>query len=397
MSIAKPQLITTWRFRVTSEVGRTLAIEASSDRSRIVFCEAFRQLHRKAQVFSLEAAGSARTRLTHSLEVAQIGRYLTQVVFEIADPAVLRAHNIDDKGDIAQSFVESACLVHDIGNPPFGHFGELAIRHWFEKNMDELQGSWCDGSTTKKHRFAPLMRDFTNFDGNPQGFRILTRLMWGTDERSLNLTATQLASSVKYNVSPSGIEAKNPIRKKAGFFQTESEIAKEVFAQLGIAEGCRHPFAYLMEAADDIAYCLSDIEDAILKGMVTETGFLDEVAEKVESNKEFSEFASFIPKKVAGKYPMGAYLLFRVRCINKIVRLAAQEFVDNHEAYFLGGRGPILDNVAAARVLLEYIKSVAQNRIYNSTVVLRNELIGAQVISFSDRIDPKFLIYPSAT
>ena len=125
MSIAKRQLITTWRFRVTSEVGRTLAIEASSDRSRIVFCEAFRQLHRKAQVFSLEAAGSARTRLTHSLEVAQIGRYLTQVVFEIADPAVLRAHNIDDKGDIAQSFVESACLVHDIGNPPFGHFGEL--------------------------------------------------------------------------------------------------------------------------------------------------------------------------------------------------------------------------------------------------------------------------------
>ena len=247
--------------------------------------------------------------------------------------------------------------------------------------MDELQGSWCDGSTTKKHRFAPLMRDFTNFDGNPQGFRILTRLMWGTDERSLNLTATQLASSVKYNVSPSGIEAKNPIRKKAGFFQTESEIAKEVFAQLGIAEGCRHPFAYLMEAADDIAYCLSDIEDAILKGMVTETGFLDEVAEKVESNKEFSEFASFIPKKVAGKYSMGAYLLFRVRCINKIVRLAAQEFVDNHEAYFLGGRGPILDNVAAARVLLEYIKSVAQNRIYNSTVVLRNELIGAKVIS----------------
>jgi dGTPase len=149
VSVTQPMLISPWRFRVTSQSGRTIAVEASSDRSRIVFSEAFRQLHRKAQVFSLDDAGSARTRLTHSLEVAQIGRYLTQAFFEAADPSVLSKYDLQGSGDIVQSFVESACLVHDIGNPPFGHFGEVAIRHWFERKMDDLERAWCDGSQTR--------------------------------------------------------------------------------------------------------------------------------------------------------------------------------------------------------------------------------------------------------
>lgn len=381
MSKYNHEFISAWRFRKTSQSGRTLAVEASSDRGRVVFSEAFRQLHRKAQVFSLDDAGSARTRLTHSLEVAQIGRYLTQKFFEIADKKTLADLNILETGDIVQSFVETACLVHDIGNPPFGHFGELAIRHWFEKNMEDLERAWCEKSVKRKNELSPLMNDFTCFDGNPQGFRILTKLMWGLDQHSLNLTATQLASTIKYNVDPCSIELNDPIKKKPGYFKSEQSIAEEVFKQVGIPKGSRHPFVYLMEAADDIAYCMSDIEDAIAKGLLSEADFLDKVSEKINHDKELETFSNFVPKRTNGGYALGSYLLFRIKCINKIVELAALEFSKGHKEYFEGNKTPIIDNIPAAKSLLDHIKSVAQSRIYNSAVVLRNELIGAKVIT----------------
>lgn len=376
-----PQFVSAWRFRQTSQSGRTLGVEASSDRSRIVFCEAFRQLHRKAQVFSLEESGSARTRLTHSLEVAQLGRYLTQLIFESAPSNVLAEHKLTNLNEVTQSFVESACLVHDIGNPPFGHFGELAIRHWFERHHERLEKAWCNGGRKKRDLFQTYMKDFIEFDGSPQGFRILTRLMWATDEHGLNLTCTQLASAIKYNIPPNDVTPSDPIRKKPGYFHSEQDIASKICNQLNILPGRRHPFSYIMEAADDIAYCLSDIEDAINKDLVSESSFLDEIASKVIDDQEFSDYAKFLPKKVNGQHEMGAYLHFRIRCINHIVALAAKEFIDFHAEYIEGIRSPILDNIQSARALLEHIKSVARSKIYNSSIVLRNELVGAKVIT----------------
>lgn len=380
MSIKENATISTWRFRESSQPGRTVSIEAASDRSRIVFSEAFRMLHRKAQVFSLDDAGTARTRLTHSLEVSQIGRYLTQICLEQADQTKLERLGISENKEAIQSFVESACLVHDIGNPPFGHFGEKAICHWFQNRTDTFHSKWCDDSQHKKDQFSILFRDFTYFDGNPQGFRILTRLIWGTDKYSINLTATQLASSIKYNTPPSGTNQSNPILKKAGYFHSEQELAEIIFSKTTVQNKSRHPFVYLMEAADDIAYCLSDIEDAIKKEIFSEHEFLDLVKEKIISTDQLKIFEDHLPKKVGDSYPIGSYLIFKTKAINTIVRVAATEFTRNLEKYFSGKLPPILDSTNEARLLLNFIKTIAKERIYCSNRVLKNELIGSKVI-----------------
>lgn len=378
------KLVSSWRFRPTTQNGRTIAVEAASDRSRVVFCEAFRQLHRKAQVFSLDDDGSARTRLTHSLEVAQIGKYLTQQVLEIVqtDKALANLLGFSGRHEAILSFVETACLTHDIGNPPFGHFGELAIRHWFELHEDQFANSWCGSAKRKKDNFSKWIKDFTCFDGNPQGFRILTKLIWGTDEYSLNLTGTQLASTLKYCCTPSDIQETNPIMKKAGYFESEVNIAGTIIEKLGMKKNTRHPFVYLMEAADDIAYCLSDIEDSIEKGLLNEDDLLQQLANQINHDTALSEYKRYIPKqKEDGKYIQGGFLIFRTSCINHIVKCASEKFVNNHSEYYSGIAPPILESIQSAGALLDFMKQIAKKRIYNSKIVLRNEIIGSKVIT----------------
>jgi dGTPase len=376
-------LISNWRFRPTTRRGRTIAVEAASDRSRVVFCEAFRQLHRKAQVFSLDDDGSARTRLTHSLEVAQIGKYLVQQILEIAErDKSLSYLGLNGKHEAILSFVETACLTHDIGNPPFGHFGELAIRHWFERHEDRFASSWCGSSKKKKDNFSKWMKDFIYFDGNPQGFRILTKLIWGTDEHSLNLTGTQLASTLKYCCPPSEIQETNPIMKKAGYFESEVNVAHTIFNKLGMKINTRHPLVYLMEAADDIAYCLSDIEDSIEKGLLNEEDLLRRLEDQISYNGLLKEYKRFIPKKGEdGKFIQGGFLIFRTGCISSIVKCAAHNFVENHHEYYCGTAGPILESIKSADALLNFMKGIAKSQIYNSKIVLKNEIIGSKVIT----------------
>jgi dGTPase len=234
------------------------------DWDRIVFSSAFRRLQDKTQVHSLPKSDYVRTRLTHSLEASSVGRSLGALV----GPILVERHF--PGGEVRASefghIVAAACLAHDIGNPPFGHFGEAVIRRWF---ADKAGGFASIAALTLIER-----ADFLGFDGNAQGFRILTRLANWRDKGGLRLTAATLAGFSKY---PNGsLAADGSVRSKFGFFQAEAEFFEEIAAEVGLIpqhrgqarQWCRHPLAYLVEAADDICYRIVDWEDGYKLGRI---------------------------------------------------------------------------------------------------------------------------------
>lgn len=228
------------------------------DFDRIVFSAAFRRLQDKTQVFPLSQSDYVRTRLTHSLESSSVGRTLGTKVGD----SVIRRHGL--KGVYPQDFgaiVAAACLAHDIGNPPFGHSGEDAIRLWFETSDT--------GQTVLEQLNPAQQQDFRRFEGNAQGFRVLVRLQSPDNCGGMQLTCATLGAFTKYPCA-SWLELPPPpgiAFRKFGFFQDDSDLFMEVVEQLDLSVAApgawhRHPLAYLVEAADDICYRIIDIEDA---------------------------------------------------------------------------------------------------------------------------------------
>jgi dGTPase len=239
-------------------VSQDYRVPHEKDFDRVIFSTPVRRLQDKTQVFPLDQHDSVRTRLTHSLEVANIARTLAaQLVSEL---------NIDlgeslDANRAIPALVAAIAITHDVGNPPFGHQGEEAIRIW----VKEISGSFESCISSPKDR--ALLNDYLFFDGNPQGFRLLTRLQQVVDG-GLNLTAATLRSSFKYpwNASSSKVDPNKP---KFGYFQTESEHFSWCSDMTGVAEGNRHPLASIMEASDDICYSILDVEDGVKKELVS--------------------------------------------------------------------------------------------------------------------------------
>lgn len=230
--------------------------EHEKDFDRIVFSSPVRRLQDKTQVFPLDQSDSVRTRLTHSLEVANIGRTLAAQLaheLEISIPGA-------DAARAVPALVAAISIAHDIGNPPFGHQGEAAIRGWVKTVVSKYKGI----ISSKRDRL--LVADYLNFDGNPQGFRLLT--MFGVEEGGMNLTASTLRASFKYPWGANSAQAKGH-KQKFGYFQTEKNIFEWAGREVGLAEGERHPLASIMEASDDICYSILDVEDGVKKGLVS--------------------------------------------------------------------------------------------------------------------------------
>lgn len=237
------------------------------DYDRVVFSSAFRRLQDKTQVFPLAKSDYVRTRLTHSLEASCVGRSLGMQVGLRLTKANKLPKQVDASG--VGMIVSTACPAHDIGNPPFGHAGEQAICEWFEGNGKKF----LDPLTNAEKA------DFLKFEGNAQGFRILTRLQHPDDEGGLQLTHATLAAFSKYPTPSVEAGSKNAQRnvgaKKHGFFDADRTLFRRVAEGVGLepkvqVEGwCRHPLAYLVEAADDICYSTIDLEDGIRRGHVS--------------------------------------------------------------------------------------------------------------------------------
>lgn len=245
------------------------------DHDRIIFSDSFRRLAGKTQVHPLNTNDHVHTRLAHSLEVASVGRGLgTQYgyfLYEKGDlPEFVEPYHL---GEI----VQSACLAHDIGNPPFGHAGEFAVQEWF--------GDPQNGAYVRDLKEEELF-DFRSFDGNAQGFRVLNVVENERKKGGFRLSYPTVASVVKYPRSSAQAHAADS--KKFNYYQSEYGIFEEVFGFLGLVRErdgvktfLRHPLSYLMEAADDICYRIIDMEDARELGILR----YDDILEVIEPIK----------------------------------------------------------------------------------------------------------------
>lgn len=334
------------------------------DHDRVVFSSAFRRLGRKTQVHPLAQHDHTHNRLTHSVEVASVGRSLGN---RVGAQLMQRGHLPDgvsafDFGDV----VQVACLAHDIGNPPFGHTGEEALRNWF--NQPEHH-RWLTGLSVDE------CSDITTYEGNAHSLRMLTSLEMHTTTGGMRLTAASIGSLVKYPwISNAQLRG---IRKSGKFnvYQTELAYFRQIASALGLidyGEGIwsRHPLSYLMEAADDICYAILDLEDAVEMGIL-----------------QYSEFEQllyeFYNEKYRDKWP---YLSVRQKCsilrssaINSCIkaatclfiqeeeRLLSGEYAQQHEDLLQGCEQNVRDLICRA-------KALAKERIYLHRSKLVTEL-----------------------
>lgn len=265
--------------------------EFEKDYQRIISSASFRRLQDKTQVFPLDKSDFIRTRLTHSLEVANFARSIghmlgAKIISEEIDLEFTR----QTQDDIC-AVLECAGLLHDIGNPPFGHFGEDAIRDFFKRNMSKIEvdkvvfckeqenasnlSSETAGNSIKlTDLLRPQQRgDFYHFEGNTQAVRVVTKLHFMVDENGMNLTKALLATIMKYPGSSLEIKYdkndpdRDVARKKMGYFYADRDVFEDVQKSCG-TNGRRHPLSFALEAADDIAYKTADIEDAVKKGLL---------------------------------------------------------------------------------------------------------------------------------
>ena len=254
-------------FEDTNTLSSESRTDYQRDYDRIIFSSAFRRLQNKTQVFPLPGSVFVHNRLTHSLEVASVGRSLAYEIgnFIVSEyKNVLTAESIDFYTYSLQSVIASACLCHDIGNPAFGHSGEDAIASYFLKNEIVLKGYFSDQEWA----------DLINFEGNANAIRILTQRQTGKISSGLGLTMSTLSAIAKY---PCESIAKGKVihRKKFGFFQSEKDNFKKIADSTMMEKESsnpiiykRHPFVWITEAADDICYNIIDLEDAHRLGLV---------------------------------------------------------------------------------------------------------------------------------
>ncbi|MDN4134177.1 dGTPase [Pantoea ananatis] len=368
-----------------------------SDKSRLIYSSAFRRLQQKAQVFSLESNSAVRSRLTHSLEVAHIGRSLVAAV-EAELSANCHGEDIykewRDELSTIMTIVETSCLMHDLGNPPFGHFCEAAISQWFKsEECDEIIKKALTGEVNENDL---SLDDFCNFDGNPQGLRIATKLQGDDGETGLNLTYTQLASFIKYVAGPSERNPNEKFKKKVGYFSTEKELYENIYKTHGMPLNSRHPFAFLMEAADDISYCISDIEDGIEKKVITENSFFEYFFDNFRAAFQSvnSDFKSRVDnliedtkerianEKNGKEVVIRPFLNLKTKLSSLCVKEAARLFVLNRQEIFLFSfHQPIIDGKKDLNKLLEILKGYTRQNVFSSYEAESMEISGFSIVS----------------
>ena len=291
------------------------------------------------------------------------------------------------------TFVETACLMHDIGNPPFGHFGEAAICEWFRLNGRRDLAKACTSVLLPNDtRVDAALADFNAFDGNPQGLRIVAKLQRNSDEHGLNLTKTTIAAYLKYvRSSDAKPDSKVLFTKKCGYFATEADLVKGVWQHFGYQTPQRFPLAYIMEAADDIAYCISDLEDSFEKGLVVkETAFkclVDEWSKQTPFDPHEKQLADkiceILVSALNNKSSAGGiftYTDFRTSLNRELVAYCAQHYISNHDEILSGSLASLMPPNSPAGVILDLLKSYCRKNVYCHEVVQRVELAGYTAI-----------------
>lgn len=382
------KLLNSGRLRTTGRI-KDARTEFESDFGRIIFSPAVRRMHDKTQVFPLTTDDNIHSRLTHSLEVMSIG-YTMGV--RICEDLKIQKRVEKDNYHLFREIpviMKNICLLHDIGNPPFGHFGETVIQEYFKKLFNQsLVGkniSECRKLYARKRNKLVLeldeeqMNDFLYFDGNAQGLRVITKLQRLDDMYGLNLTYATLSAFIKYpNHSLPNKKTLNS--KKLGVFYSEKKYFEEISSACGTKNGdvyMRHPLSYLMEAADSICYLTMDIEDGFNKGLYDMKYLFDKLdSDGVPENlrntiKEINEKEVNDTKKIVS---------LRIALIQELVDSTIKEFIDNLEE---------IENNKYDRELIDeqqnslvkILNNICKDKIFTSRDINSLELTGHSVMN----------------
>ncbi|GHD93517.1 deoxyguanosinetriphosphate triphosphohydrolase [Pseudocitrobacter faecalis] len=375
-----------------------------SDRGRIINSPAIRRLQQKTQVFPLERNAAVRTRLTHSLEVQQVGRYIAkEVLSRLKEKKLLGAYGLDELTGPFESIVEMACLMHDIGNPPFGHFGEAAINDWFRQRLvpadatqQPLSHDRCvvttlrllEGDETLNDLRRKVRQDLCHFEGNAQGIRMVHTLM------RMNLTWAQVGCILKYTRPAwwaSDVPASHSyLMKKPGYYLAEEHYIARLRKELDLAPYNRFPLTWIMEAADDISYCVADLEDAVEKRIFSVEQLYQHLHDAWPEHGKGSLFAQVVEnawdKSRSNSLSRSTvdqfFMYLRVNTLNKLVPFAAQRFIDNLPEIYRGDfNHALLEDESDYSQLLDLYKKVAIKQVFSHSDVEMLELQGYRVIS----------------
>ena len=358
------------------------------DYDRIIFSSAFRRMQDKTQVFPLAESDYIRTRLTHSLEVASVGRSLGKIVggrIISSKAPYLTEPQLDYVAEDFGAIVSAACIAHDIGNPPFGHSGEAAISYWFENSP-----------LIKKLNLTDAQRaDLLKFEGNAQGFRVITRLQNLYPSGGMRLSYATLGAFTKYprqslvtrasengEVQVSGDELKKRISsKKFGFFQKDKESFLDIAKKLKLIpiDGstywwCRHPLAYLVEAADDICYNVIDLEDGFKLNYLT----FEETHNLL--NPLLREPLDAVPRLLSKHDKQNHISFMRSKAIDNLIRLCGDVFMKNYDEIMAGWLASDLLSLTKLEAPLERISEASRQKLYRANSVLQIEITGFELI-----------------
>ena len=362
--------------------------EFEKDYHRIIGSASFRRLQDKTQVFPLDKSDFIRTRLTHSLEVSSYGKSLGQNIGEyiltyIKDPNF----TWKDKEEIC-NILECAGLIHDIGNPPFGHFGESVIRDWFKRNLPIMK---FKGETVENLLTEQMREDFYHFEGNAQALRLVTKLHYLVDEHGMNLTYALLHTIVKYPVPSVGIDKTtgNIKDKKMGYYYADKDIFESIVKETG-TDGKRHPLTFILEAADDIAYKTADIEDAYVKGFISYYQLKEELRQLQESEPG----NSFRPlDKLEHKYESGvnrgvsnpeeyAVKNWIVQVQGFLINCATYGFTSNYNAIMEGTYGKDIFCGTYGEGLMNLLGDMAYRRVFTTPSIYKMEVAESVIMDF---------------
>lgn len=342
-----------------------------SDHDKIIFSGAFRRLARKTQVHPMATNDHIHNRMTHSLEVACVGRTL----------GIRVGQALKDNGDLPDQFlptdigdiVQATCLAHDIGNPPFGHTGEDAIRNWFQKEgADFLEG------------LTPSQQDdIRAFEGNAQGLRVITTSEYHQHHEGMRLTYATLASAMKYPwTSSPTVLSQRPKNNKYGVFQSELKYFHEIAKKTGlISRGddwyCRHPLVYLMEAADDFCYGIIDLEDGLEMGILNWNEIYELLRPVIQDSPQLADLERLLKKVNDGRKPA----LLRGKVIDAFINAGTQAFIDNQVAFLRGEVDSDLISLCdpKVRTAVQAAKDLAKRKIFNHSRRVELE-IGAYTV-----------------
>lgn len=343
------------------------------DYDRIIFSSEFRSLQDKTQVVPLSKTDFVHTRLTHSLEVSVVGRSLGRQVGKLLlekHPHLENVHgyNINDFGAI----VAAAALAHDIGNPPFGHSGEKAIGAYFKNG---------NGAKFKSELTDKEYQDLCDFEGNANGFKILTESRAGR-VGGLRLSYATLGAFMKY---PKESLPKKPtnhiVDKKYGFFQSEKEMFSAVASDLGLIKRSetdlsynRHPLAYLVEAADDICYTIIDFEDGINLGLIEEDYALEYLIKLVKGRIITKNYNALQTTEDRVSY-------LRALAISTLIDEAASLFMKNEDSILQGKFETALLDVSQYKAQITDIINLSIKKVYRSKEVINKEIAGYEILN----------------